>query len=209
MVTFLGLVRNHNVGRRVRYLEYEAYEPLALKTFERIAGEVRSRWPGYGWRCIIASARLEIGEASVAIAAASAHRGRRLRRLPVRDRTREADRADLEARVFRGRRCLDRGRDRRSGRRAARAGGGAGGMRVTVRLFARLRDIAGAAELSRDIPPGRDDRERLAAARRRISGARAVRAVDFESPSTPTTRAWISVLRDGDEVAFLPPVSGG
>ena len=31
VVTFLGLVRNHNLGRSVRYLEYEAYEPLALK----------------------------------------------------------------------------------------------------------------------------------------------------------------------------------
>ena len=46
VVTFLGLVRNHNLGRIVRYLEYEAYEPLALKAFERIAGETRERWPG-------------------------------------------------------------------------------------------------------------------------------------------------------------------
>ena len=37
IVTFLGLVRNHNLGRSVRYLEYEAYEPLALRTFEQIA----------------------------------------------------------------------------------------------------------------------------------------------------------------------------
>ena len=40
VVTFLGLVRNHTVGRRVRHLEYEAYEPLALKAFERIAAEI-------------------------------------------------------------------------------------------------------------------------------------------------------------------------
>ena len=39
IVTFLGLVRNHNQGRRVQYLEYEAYEPLALKAFSRISGE--------------------------------------------------------------------------------------------------------------------------------------------------------------------------
>ena len=39
-------------------------------------------------------------------------------------------------------------------------------MRVTVRLFARLRDIAGAAELARDVDAGRDDRDGLAAARR-------------------------------------------
>ena len=75
VVTFLGLVRNHNVGRRVRYLEYEAYEPLALKTFERIAAEVRDRWPGARLALHHRVGRLEIGEASVAIAAASAHRG--------------------------------------------------------------------------------------------------------------------------------------
>ena len=46
IVTFLGLVRNHNAGRRVRYLEYEAFEPLALKTFALIAGEMQVRWPG-------------------------------------------------------------------------------------------------------------------------------------------------------------------
>jgi molybdopterin synthase catalytic subunit len=67
-VTFLGLVRNHNVGRRVRYLEYDAYEPLAQKTFERIASEVRDRWPGAQLALHHRVGRLEIGEASVAIA---------------------------------------------------------------------------------------------------------------------------------------------
>jgi molybdopterin synthase catalytic subunit len=75
VVTFLGLVRNHNQGRRVNYLEYEAYEPLALKTFERIAAETRDKWPGVRLALHHRIGRLEIGEASVAIAAASAHRG--------------------------------------------------------------------------------------------------------------------------------------
>ena|ERR1700722_394503 len=75
VVTFLGLVRNHNVGRRVRYLEYEAYEPLALKTFDRIATETGDRWPGVGLALHHRIGRLEVGEASVAIAAAAAHRG--------------------------------------------------------------------------------------------------------------------------------------
>jgi molybdopterin synthase catalytic subunit len=74
VVTFLGLVRNHNAGRRVRYLEYEAFEPLALKTFERIADEVRERWPDARLALQHRVGRLEIGEASVAIAVASAHR---------------------------------------------------------------------------------------------------------------------------------------
>jgi molybdopterin synthase catalytic subunit len=74
IVTFLGLVRNHNAGRRVRYLEYDAYEPLALKTFERITAEVRERWPGVRMALHHRVGRIEIGEASVAIAAASPHR---------------------------------------------------------------------------------------------------------------------------------------
>jgi molybdopterin synthase catalytic subunit len=74
VVTFLGLVRNHNVGRRVRYLEYEAFEPLALKAFARIIDEARERWPGARLALHHRIGQLQIGEASVAIAAASAHR---------------------------------------------------------------------------------------------------------------------------------------
>jgi molybdopterin synthase catalytic subunit len=75
VVTFLGLVRNHNVGRGVRYLEYEAYEPLALKAFERIAGEIHERWPAATLALHHRIGRLDVGEASVAIAARSPHRG--------------------------------------------------------------------------------------------------------------------------------------
>ena len=74
VVTFLGVVRNHNAGRCVRYLEYDAYEPLALKVFGRIAEEAGERWPGVRLALHHRVGRLEIGDASVAIAAASAHR---------------------------------------------------------------------------------------------------------------------------------------
>jgi molybdopterin synthase catalytic subunit len=74
VVTFLGLVRNHNLGRSVRYLEYEAYSPLALRSFELIAGEIQERWPGARLALHHRLGRLEIGEASVAIAATSPHR---------------------------------------------------------------------------------------------------------------------------------------
>jgi molybdopterin synthase catalytic subunit len=74
VVTFLGLVRNHNVGRSVRYLEYEAYEPLAIRAFERISHEVATRWPSVRLALHHRTGRIEIGDASVAIAAASAHR---------------------------------------------------------------------------------------------------------------------------------------
>jgi molybdopterin synthase catalytic subunit len=74
VVTFLGLVRNHNAGRRVHHLEYEAFEPLALKAFARIAAELQERWPGARLALHHRIGQLEVGEASVAIAVASAHR---------------------------------------------------------------------------------------------------------------------------------------
>jgi molybdopterin synthase catalytic subunit len=74
VVVFLGLVRNHNAGRSVRYLEYEAYEPLAVKAFERIAAEIQGRWPGVGLALHHRIGRLEISEASIAIVTRSAHR---------------------------------------------------------------------------------------------------------------------------------------
>ena len=75
VATFLGLVRNHNVGRQVQYLEYEAYEPLALRAFERIATEIQVRWPDVRLALHHRTGRIEIGGVSVAIAAASPHRG--------------------------------------------------------------------------------------------------------------------------------------
>ena len=72
--TFVGVVRATHKGRRVEHLEYEAFEPLAMKAFERIDEEVRAGWPRAGVGIHHRIGRLEIGEASVAIAASSAHR---------------------------------------------------------------------------------------------------------------------------------------
>jgi molybdopterin synthase catalytic subunit len=74
IASFVGVVRNVNVGRGVRYLEYEAYVPLARKVFERIGGEIADRWPDARVALHHRLGRLEVGEASVAIAAASPHR---------------------------------------------------------------------------------------------------------------------------------------
>ncbi|MBI4887792.1 MAG: molybdenum cofactor biosynthesis protein MoaE [Acidobacteria bacterium] len=74
VVTFAGLVRDHNQGRRVRFLEYEAYEPLAVRALARIVDEVRAAWPDVRVGLHHRIGRLEIGEASVIIAAASPHR---------------------------------------------------------------------------------------------------------------------------------------
>jgi molybdopterin synthase catalytic subunit len=74
IATFVGTVRAENQGRRVLFLEYEAYVPLATRAFERIADEARSAWPSVGLAIHHRTGRLVIGEASVAIAAVSAHR---------------------------------------------------------------------------------------------------------------------------------------
>jgi molybdopterin synthase catalytic subunit len=75
VTTFVGLVRDHNAGRRVLWLDYEAYAPLAGKAFERIAREAAERWRDTRLAIHHRTGRIAIGEASVAIAAASPHRG--------------------------------------------------------------------------------------------------------------------------------------
>jgi molybdopterin synthase catalytic subunit len=74
LATFVGVVRDHNVGRRVLFLEYEAYEALAVKALHRIVSEAREQWPDTRLGVHHRVGRIEIGEASVAIAAASPHR---------------------------------------------------------------------------------------------------------------------------------------
>jgi len=75
VVTFAGLVRDHNQGRQVRFLEYEAYEPLAVRALQRIVDEAGEMWPSARVGAHHRIGRLEIGEASIVIASASAHRG--------------------------------------------------------------------------------------------------------------------------------------
>ncbi|MEZ5287648.1 MAG: molybdenum cofactor biosynthesis protein MoaE [Vicinamibacterales bacterium] len=74
VVTFVGLVRDHNQGRRVTHLVYEAYEPLAVKALDRIVTEAAAQWPSVQLAVHHRTGRMAIGEASVAIAAASPHR---------------------------------------------------------------------------------------------------------------------------------------
>jgi molybdopterin synthase catalytic subunit len=71
---FVGVVRDHNGGRRVLRLEYEAYEEMALALMEKIAAECRERWRVTDVRIVHRLGRLAIGEASVAVAVASPHR---------------------------------------------------------------------------------------------------------------------------------------
>jgi molybdopterin synthase sulfur carrier subunit len=81
-------------------------------------------------------------------------------------------------------------------------------MRVTVRLFARLKELAGTGELARDLAPSANvgavwndlvrEFPALAPYTSSISGAVNAEYARMDAP-----------VADGDEVAFLPPVSGG
>ena len=74
IVIFDGVVRNHSRGRRTRYLEYEAYEPMALRLMEDLAVEARAKFPIRNVALVHRLGHLEIGESSVLIAVYSAHR---------------------------------------------------------------------------------------------------------------------------------------
>jgi len=74
VASFAGLVRQENLGRRVDFLEYEAYEPLAVRALQLIVDEAAAAWPGTRVGVHHRIGRLALGEASIVIVAASAHR---------------------------------------------------------------------------------------------------------------------------------------
>jgi molybdopterin synthase catalytic subunit len=74
-VIFDGVVRDNTRGRRTLYLDYEAYEAMALKQMETLAVEARTRFGVRGASIVHRLGRLQIGETSVLIVVASGHRG--------------------------------------------------------------------------------------------------------------------------------------
>jgi len=74
-VIFEGVVRNHTRGRQTLYLDYEAYEEMALKKMKVLADEAKSKYSIREVALVHRLGRLEIGEISVLIVVASAHRG--------------------------------------------------------------------------------------------------------------------------------------
>ena len=74
VATFTGTVRVHSRERTVRYLEYEAYEDMALELLAGLAAELRERHGLAGIAIHHRTGRVEIGEASVVIAASAPHR---------------------------------------------------------------------------------------------------------------------------------------
>ena len=74
VVTFLGTTRDHNAGRRVTMLEYEAYRPMADKTLAQVASEMIERWELGGVSIGHRIGRVDIGEISLVVAASAPHR---------------------------------------------------------------------------------------------------------------------------------------
>ena len=74
IATFIGVVRDNNQGRRVSYLEYEAYEPLAVRALNRIVDEAKEAWPDTRLGVHHRTGRIELSDASIIIVAASPHR---------------------------------------------------------------------------------------------------------------------------------------
>jgi molybdopterin synthase catalytic subunit len=75
IVTFDGFVRNETNGRATKYLEYEAYEPMALAKMREIGAQLHEKFAIHRVVMVHRMGRLEIGETSVFIAVSAPHRG--------------------------------------------------------------------------------------------------------------------------------------
>lgn len=73
-VDFEGVVRNHSKGRATRYLDYEAYEPMALQVMAEIGRDIAAKHAVGRVAMVHRLGRLQIGEASVAVIVTSPHR---------------------------------------------------------------------------------------------------------------------------------------
>jgi molybdopterin synthase catalytic subunit len=74
VVVFEGIVRNHSQGRATLYLEYEVYEPMAIRKMQELGREAKQKFAVDGIGMIHRLGRLEIGETSVAIIVTAEHR---------------------------------------------------------------------------------------------------------------------------------------
>jgi molybdopterin synthase catalytic subunit/molybdopterin converting factor small subunit len=74
IATFIGVVRDHDGGRKVVALTYDAYDSLAGSQLQSVAGEASRRWPDARIAVQHRTGRLVVGDASVAIAVACPHR---------------------------------------------------------------------------------------------------------------------------------------
>lgn len=79
VATFVGVVRNHNEGRAVTLLEYEAYGTMAEAELERIEQEISAASPGVRVYATHRVGALGVGDAAVVCAASAPHRGEAFR----------------------------------------------------------------------------------------------------------------------------------
>ena len=75
VVVFEGVVRNNANEKAVRFLEYDAYESMAAKKLEEIASRARNEFDIRDIAIVHRLGHMEIGECSIVIVVASAHRG--------------------------------------------------------------------------------------------------------------------------------------
>jgi len=71
---FIGTVRNNAHGKNVLWLEYEAYETMAVGEIRKIIDEASQRWPLLGWAISHRIGTLKPGEVSVVVAVSTPHR---------------------------------------------------------------------------------------------------------------------------------------
>lgn len=73
-VLFEGVVRNHHHGKAVESIFYDAYRPMAEREMEKIVREVEAKFPETAVAVVHRLGHLVVGDSSIAIVAASAHR---------------------------------------------------------------------------------------------------------------------------------------
>jgi molybdopterin synthase catalytic subunit len=71
---FIGTVRNNAHGKNVLWLEYEAYESMAVAEMKKIIDDASHRWPLLGWAVCHRIGTLKPGEVSVVVAVSTPHR---------------------------------------------------------------------------------------------------------------------------------------
>ena len=153
-------MRDHNAGRRVLWLDYEAFAPLAVKAFEQIGAEAAGAVAGRALAIHHRTGRVAIGEASVAIAAASPHRADAFAACRYAIERIKQIAPIWKHEHFEGGEVWIEGATADPVGRGGAAGGAGARVHVTIRLFARLRELAGASELRASCPRARPRRTR-------------------------------------------------
>lgn len=74
IASFMGVVRDHNLGHSVRHIVYQAYSSMALREMEAIAVQIRGRWKIEAMALVHRTGRLVVGDVAVGVVVAAGHR---------------------------------------------------------------------------------------------------------------------------------------